>query len=137
MPVSRTLKRMSDSLPDLVCHFKTVPAGYQPGDVRGVLKGQTLAGNVLTADFYGTSHSDKPVGNLWHDFVNYLMAFGANDVFDPKTMRPTLNSPQSIAAGNFMVSLVPFIKVAAVCWTTWILLSRSVMSAACKLEPSA
>jgi len=27
-------------------------------------KGQTLAGNVLTADFYGTSHSDKPVGNL-------------------------------------------------------------------------
>ena len=71
-------------------------------------KGQTLAGSVLTADFYGTSHSDKPVGNLWHDFVNYLMAFGANDVFDPKTMRPTINSPEAIEAGKFMVGLAPF-----------------------------
>ncbi len=70
--------------------------------------GQTLAGQTLTADFYGTSHSDKPVGNLWHDFFNYLMAFGANDVYDPKTMRPTINSPEAIAAGKFMVSLVPF-----------------------------
>ena len=70
--------------------------------------GQKLAGQVLTSDFYGTSHSDKPVGFLWSDFVNYLMAFGAHDVYDPKTMRPTLNSPQAVAAGNFMVSLVPF-----------------------------
>lgn len=70
--------------------------------------GQKLAGQTLTADFYGTSHSDKPVGNLWHDFFNYLMAFGANDVYDPKTMRPTINSPESIAAGKFMVSLTPF-----------------------------
>jgi multiple sugar transport system substrate-binding protein len=70
--------------------------------------GQTLAGKVLAADFYGVSHSDKPVGNLWHDFVNYLMAFGADDVYDPKTMRPTINSPQAITAGNFMASLVPF-----------------------------
>ena len=71
-------------------------------------KGQTLAGKVLTQDFYGTSHSDKPVGNLWHDFFNYLMAFGADDVYDPKTMRPTINSPQAIAAGNFMAGLAPF-----------------------------
>ncbi len=46
------------------------------------------------------------MGNLWHDFVNYLMAFGANDVFDPKTMRPTINSPEAIEAGKFMVGLV-------------------------------
>lgn len=71
-------------------------------------KGQTLAGKTLTQDFYGTSHSDKPVGNLWHDFFNYLMAFGADDVYDPKTMRPTINSPQAIAAGNFMAGLSPF-----------------------------
>lgn len=70
--------------------------------------GQKLAGKVLTSDFYGTSHSDKPVGFLWSDFVNYLIAFGADDIYDPKTMRPTLNSPQAIAAGNFMASLVPF-----------------------------
>jgi multiple sugar transport system substrate-binding protein len=69
--------------------------------------GQRLAGQVLTSDFYGTSHSDKPVGFLWSDFVNYLVAYGADDVYDPKTMRPTLNSPQAVAAGNFMASLVP------------------------------
>ncbi len=71
-------------------------------------KGQTLAGNVLTADFYGFTSADKPVGFLWFKFFNYLMAFGADDVYDPKTMRPTINSPQAIAAGNFMVGLVPF-----------------------------
>jgi multiple sugar transport system substrate-binding protein len=71
-------------------------------------KGQTLAGNVLTADFYGTSHSNKPVGFLWHDFVNYVMAFGADDVYDPKTMRPTLNSPQTIAAAKYYVDLAKF-----------------------------
>ena len=71
-------------------------------------RGQTLAGNVLAADFYGTSHSNKPVGFLWHDFINYLMAFGADDVFDPKTMRPTINSPQAIEAGKFYVELAKF-----------------------------
>jgi multiple sugar transport system substrate-binding protein len=71
-------------------------------------KGQTLAGSVLTADFYGTSHSDKLVDYLWFDFFNYLMAFGAQDIYDPTTMRPAVNSPQAIAAGSFMASLVPF-----------------------------
>jgi multiple sugar transport system substrate-binding protein len=71
-------------------------------------KGQTLAGNVLAADFYGTAHSNKPVGFLWHDFVNYLMAFGADDVYDPKTMRPTLTSPQTIAAAKYYVDLAKF-----------------------------
>ncbi len=70
--------------------------------------GQTLAGKVLTSDFYGTSHSDKLVDYIWFDFWNYLMAFGADDIYDSKTMRPTINSPQAIAAGKFMVGLVPF-----------------------------
>jgi len=71
-------------------------------------KGQTLGGQVLQADFYGTSHSNKPTGFLWHDFVNYLMAYGADDIYDPKTMRPTVNSPQSVAAAKYYVGLVPF-----------------------------
>lgn len=72
-------------------------------------KGERLAGEVLKSDFYGTSHSNKPTGFLWHDFINYLMAFGAYDVFNPETMQPTINSPESIAAGEFFVSLAPYL----------------------------
>jgi len=31
-----------DGLPDLVCHFDTRVASFQPGDVQGVLKGKTV-----------------------------------------------------------------------------------------------
>lgn len=72
-------------------------------------KGEKLAGKVLEADFYGASHSNKPVNFLWFDFVNYLMAFGADNIYNEKTMRPTFNSPEAIAAGKFYVSLVPFL----------------------------
>lgn len=71
-------------------------------------KGETLAGRVLTSDFYGTVHSNKPTSFLWYDFVNYLIAFGADDIYDPKTMRPTFNSPAAVAAAEYYVSLVPF-----------------------------
>ncbi len=89
-----------------------VPATYK--EFRDVAefftrkKGQALMGKPLAADFYGTSHSNKPVGFLWHDFVNYLLAFGADDVYDPKTMRPTINSPQAIEAGKYFVELAKF-----------------------------
>ncbi len=89
-----------------------VPATYK--EFRDVAefftrkKGEMLMGKPLAADFYGTSHSNKPVGFLWHDFVNYLMAFGADDVYDPKTMRPTINSPQAIEAGKYFVELAKF-----------------------------
>jgi len=72
-------------------------------------KGENLAGKTLTADFYGTSHSNKPVNFLWFDFVNYLMAFSADNIYNEKTMRPTYNSPEAIAAGEYYVSLVPFL----------------------------
>jgi multiple sugar transport system substrate-binding protein len=71
--------------------------------------GQKLAGQTLKADFYGCSHSNKPINFMWFDFVNVLMAFGADNIFDPATMRPTFNSPDSIAAGEYYVSLVPFL----------------------------
>ncbi|MBD3305160.1 extracellular solute-binding protein [candidate division KSB3 bacterium] len=72
-------------------------------------KGETLAGETLEADFYGTAHSNKPTGFLWFDFMNYLMAFGADNIYDPETMTPTFSSPESIAAGEYYVSLVPFL----------------------------
>ena len=71
--------------------------------------GQKLAGQTLKADFYGASHSNKPINFMWFDFVNYLMAFGADNIFDPKTMKPTLDSPEAIAAGKYYVDLVPFL----------------------------
>ncbi|NOZ29290.1 MAG: hypothetical protein GXP39_14735 [Chloroflexi bacterium] len=33
-----------DGLPDLLCHFYTQKAGFQPGDTEGILKGKTVAG---------------------------------------------------------------------------------------------
>lgn len=72
-------------------------------------KGEVLAGKILESDFYGTAHSNKPVGFLWHDFVNYLMAFGADNIYDPQTLRPTFSSPEAIAAGKYFISLAPFL----------------------------
>jgi len=70
--------------------------------------GQRLAGQTLRADFYGCSHSNKPVNFLWFDYINVHMAFGADNIYNPDTMRPTINSPESIAAGEYYASLVPF-----------------------------
>ena len=71
--------------------------------------GQKLAGQTLKADFYGASHSNKPVNFLWFDYVNYLMAFGADNIYNEQTKRPTFNSPEAIASGEYYVSLVPFL----------------------------
>ncbi len=72
-------------------------------------KGDTLAGEPLQADFYGCSHSNKPINFLWFDYVNYLMAFGADNIYNSDTMRPTFNSRESISSGEYYVSLVPFL----------------------------
>lgn len=72
-------------------------------------KGETLAGETLQADFSGTSHSNKPTGFLWFDFMNYLMAFGADSIYNTETMTPTFNSAEAIAAGEYYVNLVPFL----------------------------
>ena len=33
-----------DELLDLVCHFDTEGTGFQPGDIAGILKGETIDG---------------------------------------------------------------------------------------------
>ena len=43
-------------------------------------------GASLKADFYGCSHSNKPINFMWFYFVNVLMAFGADNIFDPAAM---------------------------------------------------
>jgi multiple sugar transport system substrate-binding protein len=63
-------------------------------------KGELLMGKPLEEDFYGASHSNKKGDFLWHDYISYMVAAGADIIFDPKTMRPTWNSPQNIAVGK-------------------------------------
>jgi multiple sugar transport system substrate-binding protein len=71
--------------------------------------GEKLAGETLRADFYGASHSNKPINFMWFDFVNYLMAFGADNIYNPDTMMPTVNSREAIAAAQYYVDLVPYL----------------------------
>ena len=71
-------------------------------------KGEPLMGKPLEADFYGTVHSNKPPSFLWYDFVNYLVAFGANDIYDPATKRPTMNSKAAVEAVKYYVELGKF-----------------------------
>ncbi|HVZ43532.1 MAG TPA: sugar ABC transporter substrate-binding protein [Ramlibacter sp.] len=66
--------------------------------------GEKLAGETLTADFYGASHSNKAGDFLWHDYISYMEAFGGR-LYDPKTMVPTWNSPENKAAGKYYVEL--------------------------------
>ena len=63
--------------------------------------GETLGGEVLSYDFYGTCHSSANGSFLWNDYVGYLMAFGADIIVDPETYEVTWNSPESKAAATF------------------------------------
>lgn len=63
-------------------------------------KGEKLMGSPLEEDIYGASHSNKKGDFLWHDYISYMVAAGADIIFDPKTMRPTWNSRQNIAVGK-------------------------------------
>lgn len=63
-------------------------------------KGENLMGAPLDEDFYGASHSNKAGDFLWHDYICYMVSSGANIIWDPKTMKPTWNSPSNIAVGK-------------------------------------
>jgi multiple sugar transport system substrate-binding protein len=71
-------------------------------------KGEPLMGKPLEADLYGTVHSNKPPSFLWYDFVNYLVAFGANDIYDPATKQPTMNAKPAVDAVKYYVELAKF-----------------------------
>ncbi len=62
-------------------------------------KGDKLMGKTLEEDFFGASHSNKKGDFLWHDYIAYMVAAGADVIFNPKTMQPTWNSPANLAAG--------------------------------------
>ncbi len=73
-------------------------------------KGETLAGKTLDQDFYGMIMAGKSGGFLFHRFEHILVAFGADLVYNPKTMQPTVNSPESIAAVKYFVELHKYMQ---------------------------
>ncbi len=73
-------------------------------------KGEMLAGKALDQDFYGVIMANKRGGFLFHRFEHILIAFGADLIYNPKTMQPTANSPQSIAAAKYYVELHKYMQ---------------------------
>jgi multiple sugar transport system substrate-binding protein len=71
-------------------------------------KGELLAGKPLENDFYGTILSNKRGTFLWHKYENVVAAFGVQ-IYDPKTGKVGVTSPESIAAANYYKSLLPFL----------------------------
>lgn len=72
--------------------------------------GQPLMGKPLDQDFYGVVMANKSGGFMFHRFEHILVAFGADLIYDPKTMQPTANSPQSIAAVKYYVALHKYMQ---------------------------
>lgn len=73
-------------------------------------KGEMLAGSPLEEDFYGIILANKRGGFMFHRFEHILIAHGADLVYNPKTMQPTANSPESIAAVKYYVELHKYMQ---------------------------
>ncbi len=73
-------------------------------------KGQLLAGKPLDNDFYGILLGNKSGGFLFHRYEQILVAFGADLLYNQKTMMPTINSPASIAAAKYYVELHKYMQ---------------------------
>ena len=73
-------------------------------------KGEMLAGTPLTDDFYGIILANKRGGFMFHRFEHILIAYGADLVYNPKTLQPTANSPESIAAVKYYVELHKYMQ---------------------------
>jgi multiple sugar transport system substrate-binding protein len=73
-------------------------------------KGEMLAGKPLDQDFYGVIMANKSGGFLFHRFEHILIAFGADLIYNTKTMQPTANSPESIAAVKYYVELHKYMQ---------------------------
>lgn len=70
--------------------------------------GQTLGGQTLDKDFYGTAQSYSRVqGAITHDYFPIMRSFGG-DYWDPKTGLCAMTGEPQVKAAEFMKSLVPF-----------------------------
>jgi multiple sugar transport system substrate-binding protein len=71
-------------------------------------KGTPVGGAPAAEDFYGICMAGKTGGFLFHRYEMVLVAFGADLVYDQKTMKPTVDSKESIAAATYFVQLHKF-----------------------------
>lgn len=67
-------------------------------------KGDTLAGETLSEDFFGHIIPNRK-GFLFQRYQSMLLAFGADLLYNQKTMRPTWDSPESTAMLKYYVEL--------------------------------
>jgi multiple sugar transport system substrate-binding protein len=68
-------------------------------------KGAKVAGRAVPEDFYGICLAGKPGGFLFHRYEMVLVAYGADLIYNLKTMQPTVNSKESIAAAKYYTTL--------------------------------
>jgi multiple sugar transport system substrate-binding protein len=68
-------------------------------------KGTPVGGTPTAEDFYGICMAGKTGGFLFHRYEMFLVAFGADLVYDQKTMKPTVDSKASIAAATYFTQL--------------------------------
>lgn len=64
-------------------------------------KGEAVAGKAAEDDFYGICLAAKSGGFLFHRYEMVLVAFGADLIYNQKSMQPTVNSKESIAAAKY------------------------------------
>jgi len=68
-------------------------------------KGVAVAGKPAEDDFFGICLAHKSGGFLFHRYEMVLVAFGADLIYNQKTMQPTVNSKESIAAAKYYTEL--------------------------------
>ncbi len=68
-------------------------------------KGTPVGGTATAEDFYGICMAGKTGGFLFHRYEMFLVAFGADLVWDQNTKRPTVDSKESIAAATYFTQL--------------------------------
>jgi ABC-type glycerol-3-phosphate transport system substrate-binding protein len=68
-------------------------------------KGDAVGGKAAEDEFYGICLAGKSGGFLFHRYEMVLVAFGADLIYNQKTMQPTVNSKESIAAAQYYAEL--------------------------------
>jgi multiple sugar transport system substrate-binding protein len=70
--------------------------------------GDTLAGETLDKDFYGTAQAySRVAGAITHDYFPIMRAYGG-DYWDPETGLCAMTGEPHVKAAEFMKSLIPF-----------------------------
>jgi len=92
---------------------KTYNQFYDAAEFFTRTRGEILAGEVLESDFYGNAQSCKPGGFIFHDYLNFALGFGAQNIYYADTLMPAWNEPENIAAGKYFVSLKSFMPPGA------------------------